>query len=326
MHTTTTKSKQELWTGFFSAHLLLAPVILTVLFFLVGSYYYPKWIGLGLVLPYYTYILVVDRSDSKLGSPWESFRKDFVLLRQAREFLNLRLIGNAALERHEAQHKEKAQYILGVFPHGLNADFRIMADGLLSEVLPQSASRVRTLSATILFWIPIVREFALWTGCVDASKPVAKRCLRHGLSLYIFPGGQQEQLRTAHGKELAYVQRRKGFCKLALEFGVPLVPVYVFGANDLYYTSQWALSARLMLVKYLGISLTFGHGLWKSPYCPLPVNVTMVFGEPIPVTKVEHPTNEQVEKLHEQFVNTLQKLFDQHKKALGFGDRKLEIM
>ena len=276
------RSSADIWIGFLAMHLLYAPVIVCILVFVVGTYCYPTWIGLGVVVPYYTYILLMDRRHTQTGGPWETFRRHFFLFEYSRRFLNLRVVGNLTLDQWEKESKTTEtttttnntdkkdnnskvprQYILGVFPHGLNADFRILADGLLAHVLPQTASNVRTLAATVLSVIPVVREMALWTGCVDASKPVAKRCLRQGLSLYIFPGGQQEQLRTTHGKEIVYVKRRKGFVKLALEFGVPLVPAYVFGASDLYRTSSFALSARLAMVKWTGISITLGSGLWR---------------------------------------------------------------
>jgi 2-acylglycerol O-acyltransferase 2 len=219
------------------------------------------------------------------------------------------------------------QYIFGVFPHGVNADYRVLVDGLLSDtVLPQTGSRVRTLAASILFYIPVVREISLWTGCVNASKPVAQRNLQQGLSLLILPGGQQEQLRTTYGQELVYIQRRKGFVKLAIQYGIPLVPVYVFGVNDYYSTSHFALSVRLWIVQYLGISWTMGCGFYKSPYCPFPVNTTMVFGEPIKVPHINHPTSEVVDQVHTQFVTALQQLFEHHKTDLGYGDRTLQVM
>ena len=344
------QSRRDVLLGFLAVHALMAPVVLVILSLLAGLYYWPHTVLLAVIVPYYTYALVIDRRFMSTGAPWDFFRTNFVLFPYARRLLNLRLVGNSALEQMEQSPTETSassktttsnpseakakscssktppQYILGVFPHGLNADFRVLADGLLPEILPQSGHKVRSLAATVLFAIPIVREVALWTGCVDASKDVARRNLRNGLSLLIMPGGQQEQLRTTHGKELVYLQRRKGFVKLAIEFGVPLVPVYVFGANDMYQTSHFALSTRLTLLKYLGISWTLGRGLCGSPYCPLPVDITMVFGEPIMVQQMEKPSPEVVEDAHAQFVAALQQLFDKHKASLGYGDRTLEIM
>ena len=75
----------------------------------------------------------------------------------------------------------------------------------------------------VLFRIPGFRELALAAGSVDASRPVAKRMLREGKSLGILVGGEREQLMSRHGRQAVFIRTRKGFCKLALEFGVPVV-------------------------------------------------------------------------------------------------------
>lgn len=54
-----------------------------------------------------------------------------------------------------------------------------------------SFHQVLSLSASVLFYIPMVRELALWTRCVDARKVVAARALKHRKSLMVIPGGAQ---------------------------------------------------------------------------------------------------------------------------------------
>lgn len=349
------RSTSEIWRGFVAVHCLFGPAVLAVLTFIAGLVYAPWTFGMGMAIPYYTYILVVDKSPyNGRGARWPAFCQDgpLGLFGPARTYLNLKLIGNnklrameaaaAAVEAKSKSSKDAAaattaatsspqRYILGVFPHGNNADWRILADGLLAtqgDVLPATAgaNRVRTLAATVLFTLPVVREVALWSGCVDAGRRSAQKCLQNGMSLLILPGGQQEQLRVTPGHELVYLRRRKGFCRLALQYGVPLVPVYVFGLTDAYRTSPFLLSWRLRLVQTLGLSWTIATGQWGSPYCPLPVDSTVVFGEPLLVGRVAEPTRDQVDKLHAEFIDALQRVFDQHKDALGYGDRTLEIM
>jgi 2-acylglycerol O-acyltransferase 2 len=47
--------------------------------------------------------------------------------------------------------------------------------------------------------------------------------------------------------------------------------------------------------------------------------ITTVVGTPIEVTKLENPTNEQVEELHDKFVQALVALFDEYNsKAVSF--------
>ena len=57
------------------------------------------------------------------------------------------------------------------------------------------------LAATIIFYIPILREIFLWSGYRDAGRHVAQRALKHGHSLYICTGGEAESLATVQGSQ-----------------------------------------------------------------------------------------------------------------------------
>ena len=318
----------------FTAFLALALVInLTVL---AGCVLYPRTVLGVVVLPYVIYILSIANHDAHDGAPWDAFRRDNWIFRAARQYLNLRLIFDQSLTHADAQ--PHAKFILAVFPHGSNADYRILMDGLLAEPFPNTFSKLRTLAATVLFRIPVVRELSLWTSCVQASRSVAHRLLQRGRSLLVLPGGQAEQLRTVYGRERVYLRRRKGFIKLAMQHGVPVVPVYVFGCSDYYQTSNLFLSLRLALLKYTGIALPMAFG-WKGHLlCPKPVDTTVVLGKPLQFAFVDNKNHnegnkvllpsesEQIDDAHEQFCQALTELFDQHKEALGYGDRQLEIL
>jgi hypothetical protein len=54
--------------------------------------------------------------------------------------------------------------------------------------------------------------------------------------------------------------------------------------------------------------------------------VTQLLGAPIIVKKVENPTDEQVDKLHQLLLDTYVQLFDTHKHALGWGHKVLKIV
>ena len=77
-----------------------------------------------------------------------------------------------------------------------------------------------------------------------------------------------------------YVKSRKGFIRLAIKHKVPVVPVYVFGSNDLFETSDSYYEARHWLMKKYGVCIPLSRGLLGS-LCPLPVKNTVVFGEPV---------------------------------------------
>ena len=60
---------------------------------------------------------------------------------------------------------------------------------------------------------------------MDAGSSTAHFNLKRGRSILIFVGGEQEQLLTTPGEHIIFLSSRKGFVKLALEYGVNLVPM-----------------------------------------------------------------------------------------------------
>jgi len=197
----------------------------------------------------------------------------------------------------KAEAEENSRFVFAAFPHGCNCEFRIASTGVLGEIVPNLVKRdaVRALAASILFKIPIVREVSLWTGCIDASRKCAEKALSQQKSLLICPGGEAEQIMTTYGREKVYLSNRKGFIKLAMRTGVPVVPIYVFGSSDSYYTYgnadvndhenryfDWTFyKLRYKLMKNFGICITVCSGLWGSQLCPLPKKTTLVCGKPI---------------------------------------------
>lgn len=325
------KNELSVWTkieGFLSFSFIGLLLIVVVVSMLVGCILYPRTVGLYLVIPYFTFTLLIRRDELKDGNHWQLFSEKFWLFRPMRRFLGLEIELPLSPELVEAEKKPNAQFIFATFPHGANADFRILMDGILPTALPHVANKCRVLAATVLFRIPIVRELALWTGCVDARRSVAESLLDNGESLLILPGGESEQIRTTRGQEIVYLSSRKGFIKLAMRKGVPVVPVYVFGCSDYYNTRHAFFDARVWLMKKFGVCITLATGYLGSPVCPLPVKTTIVFGKPLEFKTKEKvaPTAEELDAAHAEFITELAKLFDEHKTRLGYGDRQLEIV
>jgi 2-acylglycerol O-acyltransferase 2 len=222
--------------------------------------------------------------------------------------------------------KDQQQYLFALHPHGSMSEFRIMLDGQLLKLLPGLQSKqVCWLSASVLFRLPIAREFCLWTGCVDAGRKTAEKMLEAGHSVGVIPGGEHEQLITEYGKDLVYIKKRYGFVKLAMRFGVPLVPCYVFGCSDLYYTSKFLIGLRMALVKNLGVAVPLCFGAYGLPAAPFKRPLDIVIGQPIYFDRCPEPTNEQVIEAHQKYMDALQALFDKHKAEFGYGDRVLQL-
>lgn len=221
------------------------------------------------------------------------------------------------------------QHILAVHPHGvLSLDHLLTVAGFdadFERVAPQA--RRSALSAGVLFKIPIVREAALGTGCVDAARRTASQCLNAGLCLSVVPGGEREQLLAQRGSlEHLVLRRRQGFVRLALQHGVPLVPLYCFGEAQLYYQSQFLMGLRAWIQRKLGVALVMPFGPFGLPGVPFRAPLRPVVGAPLEMPHIPTPTDGQVDEHHARYMAALEQLFEKHKHDAGYGAVSLELV
>uniref|UniRef100_A0A7S3V690 Acyltransferase n=1 Tax=Chaetoceros debilis TaxID=122233 RepID=A0A7S3V690_9STRA len=308
------------WNGTYAVTVALS------LLFLFGPFLYPQTLGLFIVLPYFTYTIFLKRDELKQGSPWPIFSKKYPGIIWLNKYLKLEF-ATPPKKLVDLDNENNAQALFAVSPHGTACDYRISMDGLIDTVVPNMAPNIRVLSASILFRLPVVREFSLWTNCVDARRSVAEGLLDANMSILVIPGGMEEQLLTEHGKEIVYLTKRKGFVKLAMRKGVSIVPVYVFGSSDLFHTSNFLLAARHWIMKNLKCCIPLTSGLFGSA-CPLPVKTTIVMGDPLTFRpKIGgQPTADELDVAHKAYMTALTNLFNEHKERLGYADRELEII
>lgn len=282
------------------------------------------WSQPVLLLPFLGYFLwsrVISKAELGDGAAWPWFSIQEWGFHAFRRYIRLRIHVHPELQ----QYPPEKPVVLAVHPHGVASDYRILLDGMLYEALPKR--EVLALSASVLFYIPMVRELALWTRCVDARKVVAARALKHRKSLMVIPGGEQEQIRTVEGKEEVFLQKRMGFIKLALEQNAAVVPCYAFGCVDLYSTyTNLFFKPREWLRKTLGVCIPMYRG--ALGFLPLRKPVHLVLGAPLelpPLTKPGQPTEEEVQMAHGKYVEALKNLYDEEKHQFGHADRELTI-
>ena len=158
-----------------------------------------------------------------------------------------------------------------------------------------------------------------------------------GLAAVLIPGGALEALNVNSDKDKIrlVLNRRKGFIKLALRFGVSLVPTFSFGENfiyDQFKPENGSLLQRFQVLteKWIGIPfpvLFFGRGIFQYSFGLLPnrKKITVVVGKPISVEKIEEPTRDQIESLHSKYVQELQNLYDEYNPKYGDLNVTLQI-
>ncbi|OQS02544.1 diacylglycerol acyltransferase [Thraustotheca clavata] len=233
------------------------------------------------------------------------------------------------LHFEEPLSKDK-QYLIASHPHGPTSYHHgVMISGTseppLYDVIP--GEQRRHLGASVVFRIPIYREILLWLGVVDAGRKTARGVLKSGKSLVILVGGIQEQMAAEYGQHHVVARPRKGFIKLAIQHGVSIVPAYAFGENDLFKTSSYLLKLRQWISQKIKVALIICHGpTWWNPLKPFPVEINHVYGKPIPTTKEEHPSHEEVDRVHQLYIDELTRIFEKYKAKYATPDAKLHIL
>jgi 1-acyl-sn-glycerol-3-phosphate acyltransferase len=128
-------------------------------------------------------------------------------------------------------------------------------------------------------------------GTVAASHDNAREAFDRGAPVLVYPGGDYETFRPSWHSDKIEFGGRKGFIRLALERGVPIVPVVAIGGQEtaLFLTrgeraarlSGWAGLTR---IKVLPVALAppFGATLLDLPTrIPLPAKITIEVLPPI---------------------------------------------
>ncbi len=139
--------------------------------------------------------------------------------------------------------------------------------------------------------IPLLRDLLGKVGGLRASRENAAKVLGQGAPLLIYPGGELDCLKSFWRRHTIDFHGRTGFVELALEHGVPIVPVVDVGGHEVYFTllssqrlARWTGMARWTRVKTLPLNVGLPWGVWLTgfvPYLPLPAKFVYRVGPPI---------------------------------------------
>lgn len=142
-----------------------------------------------------------------------------------------------------------------------------------------------------MFRVPGVGGFLARGGGVRANHGNADRVFAMGRKAIVAPGGNLEAFRSFAERGRIKFGGRKGFLRLALRHGVPLVPVVLHGGHESFVVlHDGAPLARALHVDRLlrsdtwplMLALPWGVALGPVFHLPLPVKVRGRFLAPIP--------------------------------------------
>jgi 1-acyl-sn-glycerol-3-phosphate acyltransferase len=141
------------------------------------------------------------------------------------------------------------------------------------------------LTHDLVFRVPGLGEMIVPFGAVPASPGNMRRAMEQDAAVLVYPGGDVETYRASwHEADIDFAHRT-GFARLALELGVPIVPVVAIGGQEtaLFLGSGERLARALQLHRLLrldvlpiqigppwGVTVLDLPGRW-----PLPAKITV---------------------------------------------------
>ncbi len=179
---------------------------------------------------------------------------------------------------------------------------------LMASIYEYSNRVPRALIDRLFFKVPGLGQLMEAFGSREGTRENAVAMLNANEILVVAPGGMREALRPSSEKYKIIWQRRKGFVKLAIETGVPVVLAACPAADDLYDVAPSHITA--WAYKTLRIPLFFAKGLGFTAI-PKPVKLTHYLSEPLhppPNSKDPEVLAERVDKFHAQIVRRMEAL------------------
>eukprot|EP00929_Paragymnodinium_shiwhaense_P121623 TRINITY_DN93936_c0_g1_i1.p1 TRINITY_DN93936_c0_g1~~TRINITY_DN93936_c0_g1_i1.p1 ORF type:complete len:337 (-),score=63.12 TRINITY_DN93936_c0_g1_i1:64-1026(-) len=234
------------------------------------------------------------------------------------------------------------QYLVVWHPHGaftISALYLFAYYAAASKIFP--GGRLYCAIADLLFNVPGLSELLLMCNARSIDSKTVNKVLQAGNCIAIQPGGIHEQVRTDENKEKVYFSGRLGFVRMAIKHGVPLLPIYAFGENQLFSTSDWMIKINVWFYNTFKVGSVLVHGsLFGMPVSPLIPNPFLMpkrgadlhlrWGKPVDVGLAdENPSDEKVREVFDKYVEALKLVFDTHKDKLLPKDvaaRGLEVI
>ncbi len=154
-------------------------------------------------------------------------------------------------------------------------------------------------------------------GVLPAAADSMSAALAEGHDVLLWPGGEIDSLRPWTKRDEAVLAGRKGFIRLAIKTGVPIVPISTVGGPDSMpvLATGRRLSKMLQLdrvarLKMFPITLSVPWGISPAflPEIPLPTKIRTAFQPPIELSKDPERAGDDdyVDKMYDEVQGSIQ--------------------
>jgi 1-acyl-sn-glycerol-3-phosphate acyltransferase len=141
-----------------------------------------------------------------------------------------------------------------------------------------------------LMAMPLVGRFFRSMGVLPAAQDSITTALAEGQDVALWPGGEVDSLRPWRERDKANLANRKGFVRIAIQTGVPIVPIATVGGADAMpvlirgdrLSRMLGLDRALRIKVFpLAVSLPWGIAPAALPQIPLPAKIRTVLQPPV---------------------------------------------
>lgn len=168
---------------------------------------------------------------------------------------------------------------------------------------------VRAMAERWVSTLPFINEMFARSGVVLGDPINCRNLLEADQAILVFPEG-------ARGSGKTYWQRYKlrsfgrGFMRLALQTGAPIVPVAVIGAEEsIISVYDWQAAAKIMRMPYAPIHPLLPI-LGPLAYLPMPTKFRIYFGKPMYFEGPFDDEDSVIQKKVDEVQNTVQQMIN----------------
>lgn len=173
----------------------------------------------------------------------------------------------------------------------------------------------------VAFKVPLLGEFLTKLGALPASNKNGNQVLDAGFPLLVCPGGDMDALKPFKRRHQITFGNRKGFIKMAIRKGVPIIPVVSVGAhetlfilNDGKWLARLLRTDRIFRLKSVPFSFSapFGFTIGGLLSIPLPSKIRIRVLEPIHMNVPREAEHDEatVERCFQKVKQTMQASLD----------------
>ncbi|KAJ2748225.1 diacylglycerol O-acyltransferase 1 [Coemansia sp. BCRC 34490] len=303
-HTSRTyRAFQTLLATVFATLIIILPLALLL------GFVYIWWLRIP-ICAYVAFCFVDPAIDNGIGRQVERVRRLWVW-KHINAYFRVRMVVEQKLDPAH-------NYVFGVSPHGilcftgqiLMASQHSGIDDALEGITFHTAALHHVMK------VPLFREYLLAIGVISSSRNSIRRCLArgNGHSVGIIIGGAKESLYTNRGSRKLILKNRKGFVREAIMAGAPLVPVFVFGENDIFQQLDHPVLRRVQ--RWLQHRMKFAIPVFYGRFgffVPRRTSPTVIFGRPIFVQKSESPSFDEINKAHAAYLVELHRIYNKYR-------------